>query len=195
VTPAATRTSRRATASSPRAFPASPSACPSSPSASSSTPAVDLARAAPTRSTLAGERGARRALLGQIASLERELVEQRCSTWPRAMAAAGPARSAPHGARGGPRLLSLEALELLRDQLVETLSAERKALADRTLAEEESRRLREELVLDPAAHPGACVTNAEVGESGCGAVRSEPAGGLLGMLMGWWRVVVSSGCP
>jgi hypothetical protein len=92
-------------------------------------------------------------------------------------------------------MLSLGALELVRDDLVKTLSAERSALAERTLAEEESRRLREELLMDPAAHPGARVSNAEVGETGCGAVRSEPAGGLLGMLMGWWRVVVSSGCP
>jgi hypothetical protein len=160
-----------------------------------SAPTVDFVGAGPTRSTLDGEGGARRALREQIATLERELVDQRCSTWPRAMAEAGPARPACHPARGGPRLLSLEALELLRDELVETLSAERKALADRTLAEEKSRRLREELILDPAAHPGARVTNAEVGEGGCGAVRSEPAGGLLGLLMGWWRVVVSSGCP
>jgi hypothetical protein len=162
-------------------------------------PTVEFVRPSGTKSTLAAERGARRALLDQIASLERELVEQRCSTWPRAMAPRpGPgssARPARHQARGGPRLLSLEALELLRDELVETLSTERRAFAARTLAEEESRRLREELVLDPAAHPGARVSNAEVGESGCGAVRSEPAGGLLGMLMGWWRVVVSSGCP
>jgi hypothetical protein len=150
------------------------------------TTATALASLAP-----APERGARRALLDQIATLERELAEQRCSTWPRAEG--GPARSGRR--RAGPRLLSLGALEILRDDLVGALSAERRAFADRTLAEEERRRRREELVLDPAAHPGARVSNADVGESGCGAVRSEPAGGLLGLLMGWWRVVVSSGCP
>jgi hypothetical protein len=155
---------------------------------------VDSARPGPTNSTLAPEQGARRALLDQIASLERELVEQRCSTWPRPIAEGGPAL--PQGAAPSrPRLLSLGALELLRDELVDTLSAERKALAERTLAEEGRRRLREEVILDPSAHPGVRVTNAEVGEGGCGAVRSEPAGGLLALLMGWWRVVVSSGCP
>jgi hypothetical protein len=68
-------------------------------------------------------------------------------------------------------------------------------LSERLLAEEGSRRLREELLLDPASHAGARVRNADVGEGGCGEVRSEPSGGVLGMLMGWWRVVVSSGCP
>ena len=193
----ATKPPTRATASAlGRATPATPTrATPSTPSARPTSSTVDSVGATPTRSTLAGERGARRALLEQVATLERELVEQRCSTWPRAIAETGPESLARPGAPGGPRLLSLEALELLRDELVETLSAERKGLADGTLAEEESRRLREELILDPAAHPGARVTNAEVGECGCGAVRSEPAGGLLGLLMGWWRVVVSSGCP
>ena len=135
------------------------------------------------------QRPARRALRRQIERLERELGEQRCSHWPRAR----PERVL--GPRGsGPTMLSLAELEALRDDLVSALAAERRALAQRTLAEEENRRLREEIMLDPAAHPGARVSNADVGEGGCGAVRSEPAG-LLGMLMGWWRVVVSSGCP
>ena len=135
-------------------------------------------------------RDVRRTLRGQVERLERELAEQRCSHWPRTQ----PQRTLrPRG--GGPRMLSLGELEVLRDELVAVLAAERRALAQRTLAEERKRRLREELMVDPAAHAGARVTNADVGEPGCGAVRCEPAGGLLGMLMGWWRVVVSSGCP
>ena len=92
-------------------------------------------------------------------------------------------------------MLGIGELEALRDDLLSTLSAERRALAMRTRIEEESRRLREELMLDPAAYAGARVRNADVGEGGCGEIRSAPAGGVLGMLMGWWRVVVSSGCP
>jgi hypothetical protein len=154
------------------------------------------AYASPSPVELAGaQRSARRTLLGQIASLERALVEQRASSWPRAMGETpGPRRPRSAPARG-PRLLSLAQLEVMRDELVATLSIERTALAERTLEEEEARRLREELMLDPAAHPGARVSNADVGEGGCTVTRSEPAGGLLGMLMGWWRVVVSSGCP
>jgi hypothetical protein len=153
------------------------------------------------------EPAARRALRGQIARLERELVEQRCSSWPRAMREEplrrgddrrmGPGRlhADPGLRRAGPGLLSIGELETLRDELVATLAAQRRALGTRGAAEEECRRLREELLLDPAANAGARVTNADVGEGGCGEVRSAPAGGLLGMLMAWWRVVISSGCP
>jgi hypothetical protein len=136
------------------------------------------------------ERQARRALRRQIARLGAELDDQRCSRWPRcAPEARPPARP------GRPRLLSLGELEALRDELVATLGAERRAFARLTLAEERARRLREAMMLDPAAHPGARLSHADVGEPGCGAVRCEPALGLLGMLMGWWRVVLSSGCP
>jgi hypothetical protein len=139
------------------------------------------------------ERAARRALRSQVARLERELADQRASSWPRAMSAAAVGRAPALGA--GPRILTIGELEAMRDELVSSLATERRALADRAAAEEERRRLREELMLDPAAYAGARVSNADVGEGGCGEVRSEPAGGLLGILMGWWRVVISSGCP
>jgi hypothetical protein len=179
-------------------------------SASLSSPSVDLVRVRRTNSTVAsvasppllgagdklGLHAAKRALRGQIARLERDLVEQRCSTWPRPAPDLAPASfdSAPV-APGDARLLAIGELEALRDHLIATLSAERRAFASRTRAEAQSRRLREELMLDPAAYAGACVRNADVGEGGCGAVRSAPAGGVLGLLKGWWRVVVSSGCP
>ena len=119
-----------------------------------STSTVDLVGPTPTKSTVAlvgrpigalpwtesawtesAQGCARRALLGQIGRLERELVEQRCSSWPRiARGLAAVAR------RGGPRLLSMGELEALRDDLVAALSAERGALADRTLAEDQGRR-------------------------------------------------------
>jgi hypothetical protein len=140
----------------------------------------------------ADEGPARRALRRQIVHLERELEEQRCSSWPRTTLPPPP--PADHR-NPGPRLLGIGELEAVRDELVSDLGAYRAALSERVLAEERSRRLREELLVDPAANAGARVRNADVGEGGCGEVRSEPAGGVLGMLMGWWRVVVSSGCP
>ena len=39
------------------------------------------------------------------------------------------------------------------------------------------------------------VTRDDLGEPGCGHWHSRPRLGPLGMLMGWWRVKVSSGCP
>jgi hypothetical protein len=174
---------------------------------------VDLVGPRPTNAAVdVDERPARRALRSQIARLERELGDQRCSSWPRAMSEQAASRVARPRAtaegseqrmlravatdrRSGPRMLSFGELEALRDELVSALATERSVLSERLLAEERSRRLREELLLDPASHAGARVRNAEVGEAGCGEVRSEPAAGLLGLLMGWWRVVVSSGCP
>jgi hypothetical protein len=71
----------------------------------------------------------------------------------------------------------------------------RAELDERGRVQEELRRSREELLLDPAAHPFARVKNEDVGESGCCDWHVRPRFGLLGMLAGWWRVVVSSGCP
>jgi hypothetical protein len=188
-------------------------------SASLFSPSADPVGVSPTSATLAsvanppflgagaqlGERAARRALRGQIARLERDLVEQRCSKWPRpssdfVASPAGSRSAEPVAAtllaeRGEATLLGFGELVAVRDRLIETLSAERRALASRTRAEEDWRRVREELMLDPSAYAGVRVRNADVGEGGCGEIRSRPIGGLLGMLMGWWRVVVSSGCP
>ena len=36
---------------------------------------------------------------------------------------------------------------------------------------------------------------ADIGEPGCGVWQVRPRLGLIGMLMGWWEVKLSSGCP
>jgi hypothetical protein len=95
----------------------------------------------------------------------------------------------------GASLLGLADLERTRDALAERAAARRRELDAQGLREEESRRAREELLLDPARHRFARVTNAEVGEAGCRDWHVRPRFGLLGMLAGWWRVVISSGCP
>jgi len=48
---------------------------------------------------------------------------------------------------------------------------------------------------DPAGHKWIRVSNEDIGEPGCRHWHSRPRWGLLGMLKGWWRVRVSSGCP
>jgi hypothetical protein len=139
--------------------------------------------------TLPDERAARRTLLDQVAHLEEELSGLFCSVWPRqgfSFSVAG---------RGGPRLLELAELEELRDELAARVQHTRRALSDRTYAEEQYRRLIEEMLLDPAGHRWVRVSNEDIGERGCKHWHVRPRWSFIGMLMGWWRVVISSGCP
>ena len=136
------------------------------------------------------ERAARSSMLAQVARLEEELTGLFCSTWPRK------GLEWDAGTRGGrPRLLSLTELEELRDELTARVAEAKRALAERTHAEEQNRRLIEEMLLDPEGHKWIRVSNEDIGEPGCKHWHVRPRGGLLGMLTSWWRVVVSSGCP
>ena len=147
-------------------------------------------RVAPPRTAPAGgEAAARRALRAQVARLERELTEQACSTWPRT----GLPRLTVAG--GPAALLSLGRLEELRDALADRLAESRRLFAERLELEEGNRRLREEMLADPAGHRWVRVSNRDIGEPGCHDWHVRPRFGLLGMLASWWRVVVSSGCP
>jgi hypothetical protein len=137
------------------------------------------------------ERAARRALLDQVRRLEEEAVGLFCSAWPRKGLDLPPA--SPR--RAGARLMTLGELEERRDDMVEHVVRGRAALAERTLVEEQSRRLIEEMLLDPGSHRWVHVSNEDIGEPGCTHWHVRPRAGLLGMLMRWWRVVVSSGCP
>ena len=80
----------------------------------------------------------------------------------------------------GARLLSVEELERIRDDLVRRTQERRFTGGEE---QDRKRRLREEMLLDPAAHFGTTVTNAEVGEPGCTRWCS------------WFRLRISGGCP
>ena len=137
----------------------------------------------------ADERAARHTLLGQVARLETELSGLFCSTWPRQGFDCGvPGRQ-------GPRVLSLAELEELRDDLAAKVAHVERSLSDRTYAEEGRRRLIEEMMLEPEAHRWVHVSSEDIGEPGCRHWHVRPRYGFLGMLMNWWRVVISSGCP
>jgi hypothetical protein len=138
-----------------------------------------------SRPRVCDERLARRALLAQVGRLEEELIALSPIT----------RRPAGEATRGGPRLLGLGELEAVRDGLVHRLAERRHVARERAEVEEQRRRLLEEMILDPARHRWMRVRNEELGEPGCTTWRVRPRWGLLGMLMGWWRVVVSSGCP
>ena len=136
------------------------------------------------------ERAARADLRRQIAAMEKELGELFASAFPRTgidfrVAAPG----------GGPRILSVDELEKLRDALASRLADVRGRLHDHTYVEEQNRLLIERMAVDPEGHKWVRVSNEDIGEPGCRHWHSRPRWGVLGMLLGWWRVKVSSGCP
>jgi len=137
----------------------------------------------------ADESAARRELRRQVGVLERELSDHACSVWPRSGLAVRPV------AGGEAALLSLAQLEVLRDALARRLAEARSELAGRLEAEEDNRLLMEAALADPAAHRWVRISHRDIGEPGCRDWHVRPRFGLLGMLAGWWRVVVSSGCP
>jgi len=104
----------------------------------------------------------RRTLRAQIARLEAQLPP-------------GPGRR-----DRGARVLAVDELERTRDDLVRRIQERRFTGGEE---QERKRRLREEMLLDPASHSGMTVSNAEIGEAGCTRWSS------------WFRLRISGGCP
>jgi hypothetical protein len=136
----------------------------------------------------AGEAAARRAFQRQIARLERELARTLAATYPR-VAVTDPI------AHRGPRLLSLGQLEQTRDTLAARVSETRHRVTEQRAAQHQARAKLEAMRADPRAYKGATVTNAELGLPGCTRYAVLPRFGPVGLLTGWWRVKISSGCP
>jgi len=126
----------------------------------------------------------------QIAALEAELAAQWTSAWPRTDVAPPAA-----GVGGAPRLLSASEQERIRDDLARRVASLRAQLDQRSRPEQDARRLREEMLLEPEVFPYVRVRNSDMGEPGCRQWHVLPRGGLLGRLLKWWRVRISSGCP
>jgi hypothetical protein len=138
----------------------------------------------------ADERAARAQLRSQVGRLERHLARLAAEAFPRF--------AIDHRVEGSvpaPRVLGLGELERIRDELADRVSEAEKALAERAGFEARNRELLTALLEAPEEHRGLEISRADVGEPGCGGWQSVPRYGLLGMLMGWWRVKVSSGCP
>ena len=83
----------------------------------------------------------------------------------------------------------------MRDDLADRVAEARLALRERPRVETGNRELLRKMLVSPADFRWVKVTRGDVGEPGCGAWHSRPRLGPIGMLMGWWRVKVSSGCP
>jgi hypothetical protein len=145
---------------------------------------------APAIGATQDEGAARRSLRAQIAKLERELSD----AFVTAAAMGGlPARGGRAG--GQARLLDLGELELVRDDLAQRLADARAHIEQRADAQERARVHLERMLLEPGKYRFSRVARAELGEPGCGAWHVRPRLGLIGMLMGWWQVKLSSGCP
>jgi hypothetical protein len=138
----------------------------------------------------AGERLARNELRRQIGSLERQLASLVAEAFPRFRFDA----TVPAAARQ-PRALDLGELEAVRDALAARVADARRAHRERAELEAENRRLLERMLADPAGHRWLRISRDDLGLPGCGHWHSLPRLGPLGMLMGWWRVRISSGCP
>jgi hypothetical protein len=136
----------------------------------------------------ADEHAARASLRAQIARLEREIAT--------AVAAAFPYCDAPRvPAQSGPRMLDLGELERVRDALAERLAATRRMLDEQAVRHAQARVLLERMLEDPAKHRWALVTSEDLGQPNCTTYHVRPRFGPIGLLLGWWRVKISSGCP
>jgi hypothetical protein len=125
-------------------------------------------------------------LRAQIASLEAELAEASAR-----LRRPVSSDSTPRP----PRLLSSAELESIRDDLVERMLRAKNELMQAEIHHGEQRQLLRRMESDPAGHRWTTVTTRDLGEPGCRQWQSRPILGVIGLLSGWWRVRVSSGCP
>jgi hypothetical protein len=136
------------------------------------------------------ERLARAELRRQVGHLERQLARLVAEAFPRLrIPTEVPALSRQ------PRALDLGELEAVRDALADRVEDARRALRERAELETRNRELLERMLAAPQEYKWLRISRDDLGEPGCGHWHSRPRLGLLGMLMGWWRVRISSGCP
>jgi hypothetical protein len=135
------------------------------------------------------ECAARRSLRAQIARLEYELADAFVTTFQMGGV------ELPVAAPGEPRLLDLGELECVRDELAERLRGARRSISERAELQAENRLRLERLLLEPGRYRFVRISRRDVGEPGCGVWQVRPRLGLIGMMMGWWQVKLSSGCP
>ena len=143
----------------------------------------------PSLYTSTDDRPLRDELRRQIARLEQQLSE----LWTSAVPRQGIEWSV--GAVGGPRILGVAELERVRDALLVRVREAQAELARRADAEEKNRGLVELMIAEPEKYRWVQVSNEDVGDRDCKHWHSRPRFGILGMLLGWWRVKLSSGCP
>jgi hypothetical protein len=136
------------------------------------------------------EHDARLQLRGQISRLETELAGLFSKAFGHT--------EVPHrveAVAAAPRVLDLGQLETVRDNLAARIAEARLELAQREQVERDNRELVRRMLAAPQDFKWVRVSREDMGLPGCGHWHSRPRLGPIGMLMGWWRVRVSSGCP
>jgi hypothetical protein len=151
--------------------------------------APEISDHAPPALRTEAEGAARRTLRRQIAGLERELSAAFVTAYPMG------GLDAPELSSRQPRLLDLGELERVRDDLADRLRTARSTITERAEIQAQNRVLLERMLLEPGRHRFVRVSQTAIGEPGCGVWQVRPRLGLIGMLMGWWQVKLSSGCP
>ncbi len=136
------------------------------------------------------ERPARVELRRQVGHLERELASLLAEGFGRVEIGHRVAAIAAE-----PRILDLGELERLRDDLADRVADAQRTLREQALVETENRELLRRMLASPADFKWVQISRDDLGLPGCGHWHSRPRLGPIGMLMGWWRVRVSSGCP
>lgn len=136
------------------------------------------------------ERLARADLRRQIGRLEHQLAGLFADAFPRLELELGIAAVARE-----PRVIGLGELEQIRDALASRIAEARQAQQAQADVEAQNRALLERMLAQPADFKWVRISRADIGAPGCGHWHSRPRLGVLGMLMGWWQVKVSSGCP
>lgn len=135
-------------------------------------------------------RRARADLRRQIGHLERQLASLQAEAFPRLVLDTQVQARSP-----APRALGLGELEEVRDSLAARLADARRALRERSALESSNRAVLTRMLAAPADFKWVRISREDLGEPGCGHWHSLPRLGPLGMLMGWWRIRISSGCP
>jgi hypothetical protein len=136
------------------------------------------------------ERAARHDLRAQIDRLERQLADAFVTAFPM-----GGLPQPSTAVRAEPRMLDLGELEIVRDELTDRLHEARAMISRRADEQHEKRLALERMLLEPGRYRFARISCEDLGEPGCGVWQVRPRMGLIGMLMGWWQVKLSSGCP
>jgi len=136
------------------------------------------------------EKLARDELRRQIGRLEAELGSLVADAFSRLQLDTGVAAMS-----GSARVLGLGELEAIRDSLATRVGEARLQLRRQDELETRNRELLDRMLASPADFKWVQISRDDIGAPGCGHWHSRPRFGLLGMLMGWWRVRVSSGCP